>query len=160
MKLLVSLTTSILLFSFAASDAFLQKPNTVRRTLALNTIATAVMPFNMTQHSTPLNSAESSIKEFPEESLQYDNYSGVAIHANELKGNILSNPVVFAQVLESSLELWKMEQRRGIWIHIPKSHGHLIAVRIKSMLVCNVVNERTHSHVHSLYVTAFVGCWF
>jgi hypothetical protein len=88
----------------------------------LNVATTRIAPFNMT-HSSP------RLLEFPEKSLHNDYYSGVAIHVKEFDSDLAKNPTMYSRVLESSLQLWKMEQRRGIWIHIPKSHGHLIAVR-------------------------------
>lgn len=84
----------------------------------------------MTHHSP----ANHPLLEFPPESLHNDYYSGVAIHVKEFDSDLATNPIMYSKVLESSLELWKMEQRRGIWIHIPKSHGQLIAVRLHGVL--------------------------
>lgn len=77
---------------------------------------------------THYDSLKPTLQEFPPESLQYDHYSGVAIHVQHLQEELLQNSFLYSKVLESSLQLWKMEQRRGIWIHIPKKHGHLINV--------------------------------
>jgi ADP-ribose pyrophosphatase YjhB (NUDIX family) len=77
-------------------------------------------------HSSP------RLLEFPEKSLHNDYYSGVAVHVKEFDSDLAKNPTMYSRVLESSLQLWKMEQRRGIWIHIPKSHGHLIAPSLEA----------------------------
>lgn len=127
MKFLLTLTACLVLL-VSSSTAFLQqRANSHRPLLSLNVAtSTRIAPSNMTHH----HHSSTVLQEFPEVSLQYDHYSGVAIHVQHLKGDFLRDPSTFSKVLESSLELWKMEQRRGIWIHIPKCHGHLISVRL------------------------------
>lgn len=127
MKCLLSLRVALLLILSTQIAAFCQRTNASPTRTALN-VATTPIPSNMSHHQTS-TSTPLEIKEFPEEALQFDHYSGVAVHVKHLQGPVLTNSDVFSRVLESSLEMWAMEQRRGIWIHIPKSHGHLIAVR-------------------------------
>jgi Nudix hydrolase domain len=79
----------------------------------------------MTSNMTSMTFYEATLQ-FPEASLQYDAYSGIALHVQHLKGILSQSPLDFQKVLESSLHKWKKEKRRGIWIHIPKSHAHLI----------------------------------
>lgn len=156
MKLPVPLTVFLLLLSTCGISAFVATPISRRPALvALNVASTTTIPFNMT-HSTP--TATSEILEFPEESLHYDTYSGVILHVRHL--NDALSPVAYARILESSLELWKMEQRRGIWIHIPKSHGHFIPVR-----QCCLNDVMYAGHVVSCFfyriplLVAFSFCW-
>ena len=61
---------------------------------------------------------------FPEEALTYDTYNGVTIKLEEIYNGDETqsfDPVAFSNTLQHSLQTWKKEGRRGIWIHIPTS---------------------------------------
>jgi 8-oxo-dGTP pyrophosphatase MutT (NUDIX family) len=61
---------------------------------------------------------------FPEEALTYDTYNGVTIKLEEIYNGDETqsfDPVAFSNTLQQSLQTWKKEGRRGIWIHIPTS---------------------------------------
>mmetsp|Transcript_551 Transcript_551/g.1125 ORF Transcript_551/g.1125 Transcript_551/m.1125 type:complete len:403 (+) Transcript_551:71-1279(+) len=66
---------------------------------------------------------------FPEESLRHDTYSGVTLDVSKLPGALLAtiDPDTFKSLLSQALEIWQIEDRRGIWIRIPTSYSHLIS---------------------------------
>ena len=155
MKFLAPWTASLLFLStrlsaFVPTSSRTNTVNTVRPAFALR-VATTTAPPNMT-HSNSLASPD--LLEFPKESLDYDTYSGVILHVQHLDD---VSPLSYARTLDSSLELWKMEQRRGIWIHIPKSHGHLIAVRNREGGGCTLCAAPCpHFHrAHRLFLSSF-----
>jgi len=162
MKFLAPFSACGLLYFTRLSAAFVQRTNHHRPAFALNVAATARTHYTNMTHHLPTTS---DLQEFPEQSLIYDHYSGVAVHVEHLEGQVLTDPVAYSRVLESSLELWKMEQRRGIWIHIPKSHGHLIAVRYN--VTCGFSTSwrrfRNVAHLLVLFISArvaFFRSWF
>lgn len=127
----------------SSSTSLRHHRGTLLNVLNVPTTPSVASPFNMTHHS-PIN----PLLEFPPEALHNDYYSGVAIHVQEFDQNLATNPARYSKILESSLELWKMEQRRGIWIHIPKSHGQLIAVRLSCCVYCTTTSLlATDSHI-------------
>ena len=107
------------------SSAFVLRSTSSSRFSAPTRHPFALEAATMTSNMTSMTFYEATLQ-FPEASLQYDAYSGVALHVQHLKGILSQSPLDFQKVLESSLHMWKKEKRRGIWIHIPKSHAHLI----------------------------------
>jgi hypothetical protein len=126
MKLLSSFVAWLCLSSTTTtlSSAFVVRPTRfpapTRHSVAVE--AATLTAFNMT---TSMTFYETTLQ-FPQDSLQHDTYSGIALHVQHLHGELSQNPIVFSQVLEASLNVWRVENKRGIWIHIPKSHAHLI----------------------------------
>lgn len=69
---------------------------------------------------------ESSSNSFPEEILKYDSYNGVTINLRKLAGeeghpNQIFDVEAFTNKLQRSLEKWRKEGKRGIWVNIPSS---------------------------------------
>ena len=56
-----------------------------------------------------------------------DLYSGLAINPSDLP----SSPVEFQQRLAASLEAWKAQGKRGIWLTLPSSLVELVPVAVK-----------------------------
>ena len=69
---------------------------------------------------------------FPEEALTYDTYGGVTINMNELtKEGEEMDSESFVRSLEASLNLWKSEGKRGIWINIPTNCSNVVPLCAK-----------------------------
>lgn len=85
--------------------------------VACSCAAAAAAPCNHTQ-----------CQGFPEESLEFDTYSGVELRVEKLEGDS-TQAHKFAQDLKSSLETWIHQGKRGIWIYIPTRMAHLVPVR-------------------------------
>ena len=69
---------------------------------------------------------------FPEEALRHDTYKGVTLnisklsHANPSNNAQLVDPNLFHKDLDTAVQMWRSQNRRGIWLRIPTSHAHLI----------------------------------
>jgi len=66
---------------------------------------------------------------FSEEVLKYDTYNGVTLKLDSLvaKGERI-DVSTFAVTLENSLNHWKKEGKRGIWLHIPTSCSDVVPI--------------------------------
>lgn len=70
---------------------------------------------------------------FPESSLRHDTYSGVTLDISKLlidgsdESDNKLDAETFQEMLGKAIDIWKSENRRGIWIRCPTSHAHLIA---------------------------------
>ena len=60
--------------------------------------------------------------------LNHDRFNGVTIRPNHLSE---VNVDSFSQLLPVSLETWKQEGRRGVWIKIPTHQSELIPIATK-----------------------------
>lgn len=104
----------------------------IRRNTAMSSSSTDVVDVaNITESDvTPTSSPSNTIfsqQPFPEHLLSYDFYNGVALRLDKIeKGDINGS---FQQDLEDALRIWQMEQRKGIWIHVPKHLAHVVPVR-------------------------------
>ena len=62
---------------------------------------------------------------FSSEILVEDHYDGVTIRLDQADPEDVGD---FASRLRTSLELWKEEGRKGIWIHCPLEHAHIVPI--------------------------------
>lgn len=95
----------------------------------------------------------------PESILKYDHYNGVIIHLDwlfnqttattingavngddqsevddreqlqQLKQEWEQSPDIFETLLKNSLQKWKQEGRKGIWVHVPRNMAAVVPVR-------------------------------
>lgn len=77
---------------------------------------------------------------FPIECLQYDHYSGVTIDLERWSSSSQDPTTAtdsnserdeFADLLAASLQQWKQEQRKGIWIRVPSSHSDAVQAAVR-----------------------------
>ena len=102
--------------------------STVAAVSAVTATATA------TANNTTLCEGEESIKNsdsiFPEDALHYDTYNGVTIHMSKLPPSYQnpqsSSSSLFTSTLTKSLQQWKQNGKRGIWIHVPTEYSYVI----------------------------------
>eukprot|EP00123_Amoebidium_parasiticum_P012818 comp21597_c0_seq1/m.30236 comp21597_c0_seq1/g.30236 ORF comp21597_c0_seq1/g.30236 comp21597_c0_seq1/m.30236 type:complete len:362 (-) comp21597_c0_seq1:921-2006(-) len=60
-----------------------------------------------------------------------DPYRGVTVKVEE-EVDQSTSVNHFLTILQASIQQWKLERRRGIWLSIPKSHGHLVGAATQS----------------------------
>merc|ERR1712003_24328 len=68
---------------------------------------------------------------FPEESLKYDSYNGVTISLQSVPSETTDNLNKFQNTLKESLQEWRNEGKRGIWIHVPRNFAHVVPTCIE-----------------------------
>lgn len=68
------------------------------------------------------------IMPFPEECITADAYNGVSIDVSNLPKSITSDASIFRHKLLKAVEIWKGQEKRGIWLVIPTAYSHLIPV--------------------------------
>ncbi len=64
---------------------------------------------------------------FPEESLKHDTYGGITINVDALESSSLDEHK-FVTTLKNSLQQWKQNGRRGIWINIPTKYSSIVPI--------------------------------
>lgn len=84
---------------------------------------------------------------FPDEALQYDHYNGVTIHLDQLPPESSDD---FANLLRTSLQTWRQQGRRGIWMHIDKSQSDKVHEAILQGFDFHFVTDRR---------TLVLTCW-
>lgn len=70
---------------------------------------------------------EEDIFSFPQECLKEDHYNGVTVNVASLPSHLCEDVDLFRKVLEVSLDNWKREGKKGIWIQVPTEYAKLIA---------------------------------
>lgn len=65
---------------------------------------------------------------FPEDCIVADAYNGVSIEVSTLPKNQTSDAAIFRHSLSEAIEIWKSQEKRGIWLIIPTAYSHLIPV--------------------------------
>lgn len=97
---------------------------------------------NTTRHD-EFNFTTNQAHDTNESCLEYDHYNGVTLYLGKWKPNREeasndnnNSDVVsaedFEKALKDALKIWKNEGRKGIWIHIPKSHVDKVAIAIEN----------------------------
>ena len=71
-------------------------------------------------------SSNDDIREFSPEMIEMDTYNGVIIKLDE--SYIDTSPTSFEVLLESSLQQWRDQGKRGIWMHIPTCLSQLVPI--------------------------------
>ncbi len=65
---------------------------------------------------------------FPEEALHHDTYNGVTINLSKLPSDeyLENDAQKFVSVLTNSLQMWRNDGKRGIWINIPTEYSIVV----------------------------------
>jgi 8-oxo-dGTP pyrophosphatase MutT (NUDIX family) len=71
---------------------------------------------------------EEELNIFPEEVLNYDTYNGVTIDLQAFVDKEPLNLEAFTKKLQHSLDVWREEGKRGIWINIPTSCSAVVPI--------------------------------
>jgi len=66
---------------------------------------------------------ELSSEIFPEEALRYDTYNGVTVNVSKLEYDDVER---FCDSLRNSVNVWKENGKRGLWIHIPTKNSAFV----------------------------------
>ncbi|GAX22193.1 hypothetical protein FisN_19Lh255 [Fistulifera solaris] len=74
--------------------------------------------------------------EIPEEWLEYDHYNGVTILFNQSMTD-------FGTALQNSLQQWKQEGRKGIWLHVPAAHADHVGSAVAAGFRFHLVQQNT-----------------
>ena len=83
------------------------------------------------------------VESFPDEILQTDTYNGVSIRLDHVKGGedaTICHPESFRQMLKSSLQTWKDDGRKGIWIYAPTERSNLVPIATSLGFKFHMVN--------------------
>ncbi len=72
----------------------------------------------------------------PEEWLEYDHYNGVTISLNQSMTD-------FGTALQNSLQQWKHEGRKGIWLQIPEAHAAHVGSAVAAGFRFHLVQQNT-----------------
>ena len=77
------------------------------------------------------NTRDDSPHEFPEDVVEMDNYNGVILRMARAEGknSTITTTDGFRSLLQSSLQAWETEGKRGIWVYLPTKLAHLVPVR-------------------------------
>lgn len=94
---------------------------------SIATLALAAANINESINSTECQPVEHNIVTFPEDALIHDTYNGVTINISKLPSEFTAhNALQFLVTLSHSLQLWKEDGKKGIWIHVPTEHSIVI----------------------------------
>lgn len=79
------------------------------------------------------SSCEGKLETFPESVSSYDTYGGVTIDVKKLceLGEEWTDGERFESILERSLEMWKQQGTKGVWLNIPTSCSHVVPICVK-----------------------------
>ena len=98
------------------------------------------------------------IMSFPDEMLEHDTYNGISLRLDHIHtidnvddGNNNNNKIDLDEVLEpnsfrerlqSSLEQWRQEGRKGIWIFVPNARAGLVPIASSMGFQFHMVNQQ------------------
>lgn len=74
---------------------------------------------------------ESSIMPFPEDCIVTDTYNGVSIDISTLPEHLIQDEILFGEHLSKAIEIWKQQDKRGVWLTVPTTHSHFIPIATK-----------------------------
>jgi hypothetical protein len=98
--------------------------------------------------SSPADAAVLLQQPFPESILDLDDYRGVTIRFDRAEATATtrrwtnhldsgnSAATTFRQELQDALTLWRMEGKRGIWMHVPQDMAFVVPVSSYGVCVC------------------------
>ncbi len=82
------------------------------------------------------NTTSQCAPKIPEEWLEYDHYNGVTI--------LLNHSITdFATALQNSLQQWKQEGRKGIWLHVPAAQADHVGLAVAAGFRFHLVQQTT-----------------
>ena len=92
--------------------------NTKRAAFMSTTVLTAATVATTTYNESNSASCEDSkLEKFSQEALVHDTYGGITLYLDKINTSFTADE--FSNVLSKSLDEWKQEKKRGIWLHIP-----------------------------------------
>jgi 8-oxo-dGTP pyrophosphatase MutT (NUDIX family) len=105
-----------------------QRNNTLYMSTAAVSIAggASILENDDDLSTTTLCEEESEI--FPEEVLKHDTYNGVTIDVGKFVGGDPLDVSAFEKMLGNSLDIWRQEGKRGLWINIPTSCSGVVPI--------------------------------
>lgn len=82
---------------------------------------------NSTSCAEDENIETTSTNVFPEDVLRHDTYNGVTVYVSKLSSEYMTNDAdKFTSTLKDQLQSWQLNEKRGIWIHIPTEHSVIV----------------------------------
>jgi 8-oxo-dGTP pyrophosphatase MutT (NUDIX family) len=84
-------------------------------TTALTAAAIATSAYN--ENNSTICEDNNKLESFSQEALVHDTYGGITLYLDKINTSFTADE--FSKVLSKSLDEWKQEKKRGIWLHIP-----------------------------------------